>query len=106
MTSQKASASYKKVQTLIQRGSLYEACKILSSLLTSKSDPKLKDLLKQQEETYRYLIHYFIEGYSDHTRERMLSEIAATLLFINDSIRRNEILVDSSDMYSSTLRFE
>lgn len=106
MTSQKASASYKKVQTLIQRGSLYEACKILSSLLTSKSDPKLKDLLKQQEETYRYLIHYFIEGYSDHTRERMLSEIAATLLFINDSIRRNEILVDSSDIYSSTLRFE
>lgn len=106
MTYKKASASHKNVQALLQKNSLHEACKILSSLLSQQSDAKLNDLLKKQEETYKFLIHYFIRGYEDPTRRKMLDEITAALHFINDSILRNVILVDSSDLYSSTLRFE
>lgn len=106
MTSKKASGNHTHVQALIDKMELHEASRILSSLLAQQSDPKLKDLLKQQEETYKYLIHYFIEGYADNSRDRMLDGIAATLHFINDSLLRNEILIDSSDIYSSTLRFE
>lgn len=106
MTSKKASGNHSKVRALIEKEQLHEASRILSSLLSQQSDAKLKDLLKQQEETYKYLIHYFIEGYADDSREQMLNGIAATLHFINDSLLRNEILIDSSDIYSSTLRFE
>ncbi len=106
MTSKKASGNYSKVQSLIEKGHLHEASRILSSMLSKQPDLKLKDLLKHQEETYKYLIHYFIEGYADNSRDKMLDDIKATLNFINDSILRNEILIDSSDIYSSTLRFE
>ncbi len=102
----KAAAAHDKVNKLLDRGEIHDACGILSSVLIQKPDKSLLELLKKQEETYKYLLHYLIEGFSDDSRKKMLAEITATLRFINDSLLRKETLVDSSDVYSSTLRFE
>lgn len=106
MISTKASATHTKVQKLLDKGLLYEAYGILNKQLANSTNRSLKELLSRQEETYRYMLHYLVEGFTDTSRDRMLGEIKATLGFINDSILRDEVLFDSSDIYSSTFRFE
>ncbi len=106
MISKKASAIHSKVQRLLNENKLHEAYGILKETLKNSPDRNLSDLLNRQEETYRYLLHYLVEGFADDSREKMLGEITASLNFINDSLYRNEVLFDSSDIYSSTLRFE
>lgn len=102
----KDTANHAEVKRLINRGEINEACKVLSSILNKKTEIGLLQLLNKQEETYKYLLHYLVEGFTDNSRNKMLAEISASLHFINDSILRNEILIDSSDLYYSTLRFE
>lgn len=106
MADKKAHDTHTRIATLLGDRKLKDALSELADALAYRNDPVLGDLLKKQEETYRYLIHYMVEGYADSDRTRMLGEIVSTLHFVNDSILRNEVITDSPDMYSSTLRFE
>lgn len=105
MVSQKIIDKYKEIDALVDSGNLHEAFSRLSNELNKSSDYRIKDLLTRQQDTYKYLIHYMVEGFSDPSRNRMLSEIESTLHFISDSARREEVTFDSPDIYSSTLRF-
>lgn len=105
MASQKIIDKYKEIDTLIDSGNIRDVFLRLSADLDGSAEYRIKDLLNRNQETYKYLIHYMVEGFSDPSRKRMLSEIQSTLHFINDCVRRSEVIVDSSDIYSSTLRF-
>ena len=106
MTSDSAVAIHKKVSRLIDNANLHEAFSILKERLNALSFPELSDRLKNMEETYKYMIHYLVEGYADSGRDSMLADIVAQLRFINDSVMRKSVLTDSPDIYSSTQRFE
>lgn len=106
MASDNAVKLYNKITDLLRNRKLYESFSLLSSEIALQSNPELLDLLKKQEDTYKYMLHYLVEGYADKGRDRMLSEIISTLFFINDSILRNKTIIDSPDVYSSTLRLE
>ncbi len=106
MASDNAVKLYNKINSLLNARRLHESFSLLGPEIASQSDPALLDLLKRQEDTYKYMLHYLVEGFADEGRERMLSEIVATLFFINDSLLRNKTIIDSPDIYSSTLRFE
>lgn len=106
MASDKAVKLHYRISNLLHERKLHESFSLLSSEIATQSDPTLLDLLKKQEDTYRYMLHYLVEGYADDGREKMLSKIVSTLLFVNDSVLRNKTIIDSPDIYSSTLRFE
>lgn len=106
MASDNAVKLHDKVSNLLQERKLQESFSILKSEIATQSAPALLDLLKKQEDTYKYMLHYLVEGYADEGREKMLSKIVSTLLFINDSVLRNKTIIDSPDIYSATLRFE
>lgn len=97
---------HSRVKEMLENSSLHPAFALLSSAISRQGNPELRDVLKRQEDTYKYMIHYFVEGYSDQGRENMLAEIISTLFFINDSLLRDFTVKDSPDTYSSTLRFE
>jgi len=86
MTSDSAVAIHKKVSRLIDNANLHEAFSILKERLNALSFPELSDRLKNMEETYKYMIHYLVEGYADSGRDSMLADIVAQLRFINDSV--------------------
>ncbi len=106
MSSKLDSDLHIKVRNLIDKSEYNKAFSLLRGRISKQTAPALYDLLEKQEDTYKYLLHYFVEGFSDSSRQDMLAETGSTLHFINDSVYRNAILVDSSDIYSSTLRFE
>lgn len=67
-----------------------------------------RDLLARTDreaETFKYLVHYFVEGVEDSNRDRMLSEISERLLTLADSAVRTAEAKDSSEYYYSVLRF-
>lgn len=106
MTPDKPIETHDKVESLLKESKLHDAFARLRELLSGQNKPELLDLLNKQEDTYRYMIHYLVEGFADNERDKMLSEIVSTLYFINDSILRERIAIDSPDLYSATLRFE
>ena len=106
MATDKAVSFHGKVNQLLDRSSLHEAFRMLRSKLATQSDPRLQDKLNGLEDTYKYMIHYMVEGYDDSGRESMISDIAEQLRAINDTIERSRIMTDSSEIYFSTRRFE
>lgn len=93
------------VRRLLENGGIHDALCLLTESVGS-SDPRLVDLLSRQKETYRYMVHYFVEGFADSGRPRLLSEIVSNLYFINDAVLRDSVAVASPDIYSSTLRLD
>lgn len=106
MATEEAVKTHHRISTCIENRELHDAFSSLSVEIASMSNPKLIDLLKKQEETYKYMLHYLVEGYDDNGRDKMLSAITSALFFINDAVLRDKIVKDSPDAYSSTLRFE
>lgn len=106
MSSVQDSEFHNKVKFLIDNSEYNQAFRLLRGHISKQTAPALYELLEKQEDIYKYLIHYFVEGFSDSTRQDMLGEIGSTLHFINDSVLRNAVSFDSPDIYSSTLRFE
>lgn len=100
----KYSYLHSKVNSLLKYNRLFEVFSLLSSSISSKTDSSITDLLKKQEETYKFLIHYLVEGFEDNDREKMIDEIKTNLYLINDAVLRSNISIDSSDSYSSSLR--
>ncbi len=106
MSQNKEDKTHSQIQTLLNEGKLYESISLIKAALNNKTNPKLLDRLNRLEDTYRYMIHYLVEGYSDSGREDMLSDIKGELHLINDLVLRDSLLPSSEDVYSSTLRFE
>lgn len=106
MATDQAQTIHDTVKAAILRKDLHKAFSILSAEMRASALHNLQDELKKVEETYKYMIHYLIEGYSDSGREQMLLEITTSLNYLNDSLLRERIAKDSSDLYFSTLRLE
>lgn len=106
MAYDKAVSFHEKVNQLLNQSSLHEAFRMLRARIATLSYPKLQDRLNRLEDTYKYMIHYMVEGFDDASRDSVTSDIAEQLRIINDTIERMRIMIDSSDIYSSTRRFE
>lgn len=97
---------HKKIKNLLEVGKLHEVFMMIKKERLLSSHPELSDKITRLEETYRYLMHYFVEGYPDAGREDMLNGIINELNTINDSLIREYRLLDDSDIYYATKRFE
>lgn len=98
--------THRKVTNLIDNRNLQKAFSVMSKHARSFSTPDISDRLSKIEETYKYLIHYMMEGVQDSGRDKMLSGIAAELYHINDSILRDNFMADSPELYYSARRFD
>lgn len=106
MASDNKGSFHSKVNRLLDNSSLHEAFRLLKSKIASNADPRLQDKLKNLEDTYKYMIHYMVEGYNDSERHTTTTDITEQLRMVNDALERSRIMVDSPDIYSSTRRFE
>lgn len=72
---------------------------IQMSNLTSESNN-----LHQIEETYKYMLHYLVEGYKDENRTQLLNKIKEDLLVIADKCYRKFETKENPQYYYSILR--
>lgn len=93
------------INTHIYNGELNRSFAQTRQLFNPRTPVAIKDLLERQESTYKYMLHYMMEGYADASRDKLLAEIKSSLQFILDSIVREDELQFSSDIYMSTVRY-
>lgn len=62
--------------------------------------------IEKMENTYRYMLKYLSDGYIDESKNETINEIVSKLRVINDIMKREFIISDSPDSYSSALRYE
>lgn len=82
----------------------FSAFSLVRDLLTAASLRNLNHVLDREEQTYRYMIQYFVEGLPDENRDNLLSEIKDNLLMLADMSFRAIKAKDSSEYYYTLLR--
>ncbi|MCH5235473.1 MAG: tetratricopeptide repeat protein [Muribaculaceae bacterium] len=104
MTTQ-SQQNYNKINKLINSSRINESFLLLKNQM--KNYPTLQkelDKLRKEETTYKYMLDYISEGHNDPSQLEMLEQIRDNLYRANELLLRENILKDSSDIYSSTRR--
>lgn len=97
--------SHKKANSLLDSYRISEAIRTVRSMLESTGLKSQLGNIIQIEDTYRYMIHYLLEGAHDDGRDRVLSDIVERLRTLADMAVRASRTSDSPDYYYSVLRF-
>ncbi len=90
--------------------SMLDSCKVGGALNVAENMslavklPHHRDNVRQIRETYRYMVHYLIEGVADAGRDALYADISEQIRTIADASLREAKAIDSPDLYSSTLR--
>lgn len=98
---------HEKNLRLINSGRLFEAFKSLGNSISRETAlapeaPRRESL----ENTYRYLLKYMADGFSDPSAPLILEDIKNFLLRLNDLALKNMLLKDNNALYYSTKRME
>ncbi|MDE5552114.1 MAG: hypothetical protein K2I91_02830, partial [Muribaculaceae bacterium] len=80
------------------------AIDMIREYLDSHADAELKDALEQVSRTYKYMLHYLVEGQQDPGRNQLYSDLREDLYGIVRAIEFRDNLKDSSELYYSTAR--
>ncbi len=89
---------------LTESGRLREAFELVRNEASQNSDWKVIDKLNKLEETYKYMIHYMVEGIEDKGRETLYSSIVENLHDILGEIIVARLDKDSPMLTSETRR--
>ncbi len=89
---------------LICSGRYSDAITLLRRRLSANPIPGCLNRLNNIDNTYKYLLQYYLQGTSDPGRDDVLADIRRDLSSIADSIEREQLVEDSSEQYFSTLR--
>lgn len=99
--------SYNKISKLINSSRFNEAFLLLKNKMKNFAELKKElDKLNDTERNYRYMLNYLAEGNNDPSQKEMIEQIKNFLTITNDMVAREERLIDSPDLYSSTRRLE
>ncbi|MCM1369663.1 MAG: hypothetical protein NC204_04755 [Candidatus Amulumruptor caecigallinarius] len=94
-----------KVRNLIDSNHIYQSLNKLQGVTRELNMHIESDELQRIRDTYRYMLHYMVEGTPDAGRNDMLNSIRESLRTICDKAIRINNSHDGNDYYSSQLRF-
>ena len=88
-------ADYKQIEKLHSRVMRYvdeyklaDAIDTVENMASESRLPSNRDSISGLRDTYRYMIHYMIEGVADTGRDRMYKDISEKLRVLADSMLR------------------
>lgn len=105
MTQKEIIEKRRLTEKLVNNLQIGKAIANVRSMLNAGECRQLLPKLDRDAETFKYLLHYFMEGAEDSDRNRMLNEIGENLLTLADIAEREAKAKDSSEYYFSVLRF-
>ena len=81
--------SISQVKSLLNEHRVKEAFFLMNELNGKAEQWKISDELRRLEETYRYMIHYMVEGIDDPYKDKLYSDMISRMSVITDEIERN-----------------
>lgn len=95
---------HREVFSLLDSYKVGGALNVAENMSLAVKLPHHRDNVRQIRETYKYMVHYLLEGVADAGRDTMYADITEQIRTIADASLREAKALDSPDLYSSTLR--
>ena len=96
---------YKKTIGLIKQGKLKCALSLQKEQISELQDWNLMDELRKIEESYHLMLKYFSQGVEDVKRSEVYDLLRVQMITLEQNIKRQCGLKESSNVYYSKLRF-
>lgn len=96
--------STKSINELLHQKRLKEALDALNAMVRETQNSALIDTLYNLEMTYKNLLHYTIEGFSDPERQKIYNHLVADLFRVSDQIFRERKLKTEQGRFAELLR--
>lgn len=88
----------------LNRSEISDAISIIRSYLSDHPDSSLSDTVGEIEQTYRFMIHYMLQGVEDPDRATIYSQLRERLYGIIRGIEYRANLDDNPELFFSTAR--
>ena len=105
MTLDKIKELHSRVNSELDASHFGKAISTVKAMLKETGLNRQVDNVERIGETFRYMLHYLLEGVPDEGRDRLLSEISEQLRGYADLALRAALAVDCPVYYYSLLRF-
>ena len=97
--------STNRVRKLLKERRLKEAFALLNELNCKVENWQVGEELRRMEETYRYMIHYMMEGMDDPHRESLYADLTERLAIMTNEVERTlQAKFASSSLYLNLYR--
>jgi tetratricopeptide (TPR) repeat protein len=104
MTTKEIQKAYEGIINSLNKRELKIAFDSLQNFIHAENQLVFADELNVMQETYRQLLHYFVEGSKDPMQTKIYNELAISLYELNDKVIRRILMKDSPQLYYSVKR--
>lgn len=103
MTIQEIESACIRITESLNRGALKTAFDALQNLIYASEESVYQEKLEKLQQTYRYMLGYYIEGSDDPMRERIYADMKTGMYELTDRLR-HKLLSDISPQTYYTVR--
>lgn len=104
MTLKEIQPIYERIIQSLDQRELKAAFDSLQRLIAQSHHYIFQDELMELQETYKQMLHYYIVGSTDPMRQKILTELMASVYEITDKVTQKMMLIDSPEMFFSIRR--
>lgn len=94
----------KQINNLLDHNHVAEVIDRIEKIMDEEGSAICRDEFNHVKQTYHYMIHYFVEGMADNSRESMFRNVVNSLRDIIQQLSIERNMADSSDLYYSVSR--
>ena len=95
---------YDNILNSLNNRELKTAFDLLLNLITIENQAIFRDELNALQDTYRQLLHYFVEGSKDPMQTKIYNELTVSLYELNDKLLRCIFIKDSPQLFYAVKR--
>ena len=104
MTSKEIQTSYADILDSLNQGALKTAFDLLQGLIFGTQSYVFQNKLNEIQETYQYMLRYFVEGSNDPMQEQIYATICSDTYELSDRIKHNSLMIASPLIYYAIQR--
>ena len=105
MTPTEIHSTYKQALAYLSQGNLKNAFDKTTELSNELQSPMNSDSLQNMQQSYRYMLQYFLKGINDPERKTVYNKLIARLFVLISSLREDLLTRDSSNFEFSQKRY-
>jgi len=104
MTSKEIQTNYVGIRDSLDQGALKTAFDLLHGFISGTQLYAFQQKLNELQETYQYMLRYFVEGLNDPMQQQIYANIISSAYELADRIRHNSLQTTSPLIYYATGR--
>ena len=104
MTSKEIHITYARILDSLDQGALKPAFDLLQGFISGTQSYVFQNKLNEMQETYQYMLRYYVEGTKDPMQEQIYATICSGTYELADQIKHQSLYAGSPQIYYATQR--